>query len=33
MPYVRTGRAADALRPVSITPNFLPRDDGAALLA
>ena len=33
MPYVRTGRAADALRPVSITPNFLPRADGSALIA
>ena len=28
-----TGRAADQLRPVSITPHFLPHADGSALIA
>ena len=30
---LRTGRAADQLRPVSITPHFLPHADGSALIA
>ena len=30
---IRTGRAADQLRPVSITPHFLPHADGYALIA
>jgi len=30
---IRTGRAADQLRPVSITPHFLPHADGSALIA
>ena len=33
MAYQRTGRAADALRPVTITPNFLPHADGSVLMA
>ena len=28
----RTERAADALRPVRITPHFLPHADGSALI-
>ena len=30
---IRTGRAADQLRPISITPHFLPYADGSALIA
>ena len=30
---IRTGRAADQLRPVSITPHFLPHADGSVLIA
>ena len=30
---IRTGRAADQLRPVNITPHFLPHADGSALIA
>ena len=30
---IRTGRVADQLRPVSITPHFLPHADGSALIA
>ena len=30
--YIRTGRAADALRAVKITPNFLPHTDGSCLI-
>ena len=30
---IRTSRAADQLRPVSITPHFLPHADGSALIA
>ena len=30
---IRTGRAADQLRSVSITPHFLPHADGSALIA
>ncbi|MBH5329460.1 ribonuclease PH [Eikenella sp. S3360] len=30
---IRTGRAADQLRPVSITPHFLPHSHGSALIA
>ena len=30
---IRTGRAANQLRPVSITPHFLPHADGSALIA
>ena len=30
---IRTGRAADQLRPVSIIPRFLPHADGSALIA
>ncbi|MGF6148134.1 Ribonuclease PH [Kingella potus] len=30
--YIRTGRAADALRPVRITPDFLPHAAGSALI-
>ena len=30
---IRTGRAADQLRPDSITPHFLPHADGSALIA
>ncbi|OAM30514.1 ribonuclease PH [Eikenella sp. NML03-A-027] len=30
---IRTGRAAGQLRPVSITPHFLPHADGSALIA
>ena len=30
--YARTGRAADELRPLRITPNFLPHADGSALI-
>ena len=33
MAYQRTGRAADALRPITITPNFLPHVDGSVLMA
>lgn len=33
MVYQRTGRAADALRPITITPNFLPHADGSVLMA
>ena len=33
MTYQRTGRAADALRPITITPNFLPHADGSVLMA
>ncbi len=33
MSYVRSGRRADELRPVSITPNFLPHTDGSVLIA
>lgn len=33
MAYQRTGRAADALRPITITPNFLPHADGSVLMA
>ncbi len=29
---IRTGRAADQLRPISITPHFLPHADGSALI-
>ena len=32
MAYQRTGRAADALRPITITPNFLPHADGSVLM-
>ena len=31
--YTRTSRAADALRPISITPHFLPHADGSCLIA
>ncbi|MDO4697022.1 MAG: ribonuclease PH [Neisseria sp.] len=31
-PYRRTARAADALRPVRITPHFLPHSDGSVLI-
>ena len=30
---IRTGRAADQLRPINITPHFLPHADGSALIA
>ena len=30
---IRTGRAADQLRPISIIPRFLPHADGSALIA
>lgn len=30
---IRTSRAADQLRPISITPHFLPHADGSALIA
>jgi tRNA nucleotidyltransferase len=30
--YIRTSRAADALRTVKITPNFLPHADGSVLI-
>lgn len=30
---IRTGRAADQLRPISITPHFLPHADGSVLIA
>ena len=33
MAYQRTGRAADALRPITITLNFLPHADGSVLMA
>lgn len=33
MTYARAGRAADELRPVSITPHFLPHADGSVLIA
>ena len=33
MAYQRTGRAADALRPITITPNFLPHADGSVLMS
>ena len=33
MAYQRTGRAVDALRPITITPNFLPHADGSVLMA
>ena len=33
MAYQRTGRAADALRPITITPNFLPHADGSVLIS
>ena len=33
MEYQRTGRAANALRPITITPNFLPHADGSVLMA
>jgi tRNA nucleotidyltransferase len=32
MSYLRTGRSADSLRPVVITPDFLPHADGSALI-
>ena len=32
MSYLRTGRSADSLRPVIITPDFLPHADGSALI-
>ncbi|UOP04699.1 ribonuclease PH [Conchiformibius kuhniae] len=32
MPLTRQNRAADALRPITITPDFLPRADGSALI-
>ncbi|UOO82434.1 ribonuclease PH [Uruburuella testudinis] len=31
-PYIRTSRPADALRPVRITPGFLPHADGSCLI-
>ncbi|OAM36914.1 ribonuclease PH [Eikenella sp. NML080894] len=30
---IRTGRATDQLRPISITPHFLPHADGSVLIA
>ena len=30
--YVRQGRAADALRPLRLTPHFLPAADGSCLI-
>ena len=33
MTYTRTGRAADQLRPVSISADFLPHADGSVLIA
>ena len=30
---IRTGRAPDQLRPISITPHFLPHADGSVLIA
>lgn len=33
MSYIRTSRPADALRAVSITPNFLPNADGSVLIS
>ncbi|MGN6843742.1 ribonuclease PH, partial [Neisseria sp. P0021.S006] len=30
--YTRTGRAADSLRDIKITPNFLPHADGSCLI-
>ncbi|ASK26488.1 ribonuclease PH [Neisseria chenwenguii] len=30
--YIRTSRPADSLRDIRITPNFLPRADGSALI-
>ena len=30
--YTRTGRAADSLRNIKITPNFLPHADGSCLI-
>ena len=30
---IRTGRAPDQLRPINITPHFLPHADGSALIA
>ena len=32
MSYLRTDRSADSLRPVIITPDFLPHADGSALI-
>ena len=32
MSHLRTGRSADSLRPVVITPDFLPHADGSALI-
>lgn len=32
MSHLRTGRSADSLRPVIITPDFLPHADGSALI-
>lgn len=32
MAYVRVNRAANELRPISITPNFLPHADGSVLI-
>lgn len=33
MSYIRTARAANQLRPVTITPNFLPHAAGSVLIA
>ena len=33
MSYTRTARAAHQLRPIAITPNFLPHADGSVLMA
>ena len=30
---IRTGRTPDQLRPISITPHFLPHADGSVLIA
>ena len=30
--YTRTGRAADSLRDIKITPHFLPHADGSCLI-
>ena len=30
--YIRTSRAADALRNIIITPNYLPHTDGSCLI-
>ena len=32
MSYTRTARAAHQLRPIAITPNFLPHADGSVLM-